>query len=577
MFVPIAVALAAVALGLGFGLAPPGLQRIVGPLRTLALTASLAVAGTHLLPEAFAELGPSGVAVFALGLALPSLTRLGRSFLASHREAAGGEGALEFGYVGLLVHHVADGMGLGAYGGATGHVDLDVLLALAVHTIPLVAVVTLAYRAKGGVRAACFRSLGLALASVVGVIASASVSPEQSERFSAWVAAGVAGLLVHVVTHDLERDLPTSFGQRCFDLAAAAVGVLVTVGASAMGHEPHGELGRGAHEHVHGGHVHAPLDLVGGAERVLDMSVYLATPIVVGLALAAGFEVAFKQRGGWALGFLSLRRALRLRAEPRLAASAGYKAGFFALVLAAAVGFDAFALGVWLAGAGVELLRVVLVVALALAGAGWVGARGAAAIASDGAPERSFARTFSELAARVSPWLLTSLVLAAMLDAALEARALAEAASPAGLALTVLALALPVQVDAAAAAPVLAVLVSKGLPVPVAVAAWVVVAAPGERGLLAIAKEQRRRAVLLSLFATAALGALSLLVVSALPIAWAPPKLEPVFERIGQCCALVLAVPVLAAIWRRGLRGWLSPVFLHDHEPGHEGAHDHAH
>ncbi len=131
-------------------------------------------------------------------------------------------------------------MGLGAYGGAGGHVDLDVLLALAVHTVPLVAVVTLAYRAQSGVRAACLRSAGLALASVVGVVASSSVSEEASHHFSAWVAAGVAGLLVHVVTHDLERDLPTGTGARLFDLAAALLGVIVTVGASAMGgHEPH--------------------------------------------------------------------------------------------------------------------------------------------------------------------------------------------------------------------------------------------------------------------------------------------------------------------------------------------------
>ena len=119
----------------------------------------------------------------------------------------GGQTALEFGYAGLLVHHVADGLGLGAYG-AGEQLELDVLLALAVHTVPLVAVVTLAYRGAAGTRAAVWRSFGLAAASLMGIAVSAAVTPEQAHEFEAWVAAAVAGLLVHVVTHDLDRDLP---------------------------------------------------------------------------------------------------------------------------------------------------------------------------------------------------------------------------------------------------------------------------------------------------------------------------------------------------------------------------------
>jgi uncharacterized membrane protein YraQ (UPF0718 family) len=564
VFVPIAIALFAVALGLGFGLAPPRLQRVVGPLRTFALTAALAVAGTHLLPEAFSELGPSGVAVFALGLAFPSLTRLTRSFLAPRRDPSGRDGALEFGYLGLLVHHVADGMGLGAYGGATGHVDLDVLLALAVHTVPLVAVVTLAYRAKSGVRAACLRSLGLALASIVGVVASASVSHEASEHFSAWVAAGVAGLLVHVVTHDLERDLPSGTGARLLDLAAALFGVLVTVGASAMGHEPHDAASHG----------HEPIDVASGMSRLGEIVCYLAPPILLGLGVAAAFEVGFRGKAGSPLSPLSLARAIRLREEPVLAAPLGFKSGFLALLLASAIGFDALALGIWLAGIGLEVVRVFLVVALALVGASLFGTGRASVVPLEPGRAGSGVRVFADLVARTSPWLVTSVVLAAMLDATLEANSLAHAASPMVMALIVIALALPVQVDAVAAAPVLAVLVSKGMPAAVAVAAWVVVAAPGERGLLAIASEHRHRSVFVALFATAGIGFASLLVVSALPFHWSAPQLPPAMERVGQLSALVLAIPVLAAIWKGGLRGWFSPVFLHDHEHG-GGEHHH--
>jgi hypothetical protein len=562
VFVPIAIALAAVALGLGFGLAPPRLQRVVGPLRTFALTAALAVAGTHLLPEAFSELGPSGVAVFALGLAFPSLTRLTRSFL-SPRDRAGSDGALEFGYLGLLVHHVADGMGLGAYGGATGHVDFDVLLALAVHTVPLVAVVTLAYRAQSGVRAACLRSAGLALASVAGVVASASVSQEASHHFSAWVAAGVAGLLVHVVTHDLERDLPTGTASRLLDLAAAISGVVVTVGASALGHE-HGD-------------VHETLDVASGVRRLAEITSYLATPVLIGLGAAAAFELAFRDQVRSSLSPLSLARALRLREEPRLASGRGFKSGFLALLLASAVGLDALAVGVWLAGVGLEFVRVFLVVMLAIVAATLFRGGRAERVELEPDTSKSWFRVFADLVARTTPWLVTSVVLAAMLDAALEPNSLAAAASPLIMALIAIALALPVQVDAVAAAPVLAVLVSKGMPASVAVAAWVVVSAPGERALLAVAREHRNLSVLVALIASAGIGFVSLLVVSALPLTWSPPRLPPTLERVGQLAALVLAIPVTVAIWKDGLRGWLSPVFLHDHEHGHHHDHDHRH
>ncbi|HEV8244680.1 MAG TPA: hypothetical protein VGP93_02895, partial [Polyangiaceae bacterium] len=232
MLVPALIAVAAVGLGLALGLVPSGAGRVVGPLRTFALTAALAVAATHLLPEAFATLGGVGLVVFACGLSLPAALRLLRD-TAGPRASQHHDEALEFGYAGLLVHHVADGLGLGAYGGGERPLQLDVLLALAVHTVPLVAVLSLAYSRAAGVRVAVLRSAGLALASVLGVLVSALVTAAQAERFEAWVAAGVAGLLVHVVTHDLERDLPDSTGWRLLDLAAALAGIGVSLAAAA--------------------------------------------------------------------------------------------------------------------------------------------------------------------------------------------------------------------------------------------------------------------------------------------------------------------------------------------------------
>ena len=76
VLLPAAVAVAAVALGLLLGLLPSGRSRWVGPLRTLALAAALTVVLTHLLPEAFAELGLPALVLFAATVAVPAWLRL---------------------------------------------------------------------------------------------------------------------------------------------------------------------------------------------------------------------------------------------------------------------------------------------------------------------------------------------------------------------------------------------------------------------------------------------------------------------------------------------------------------------
>ncbi len=258
VFLAAGVAVAAVALGLLLGLGSTGGSRVVGPLRTFAFTAALGVALTHLLPEALAELGAPGLLLFAAASVAPAWAELVRRL--THRESHGAHGGalLGAGYVGLLVHHVGDGLGLGAYselpGGPTAHAD--VLVALAVHTVPLVAVVTLAFRTQRGVRAAVEGALGLAGASVGGVLLSGSVPENLTRAWSAWIAAGVAGLLMHVVTHDLGRDLPSSPGARALDWLAAAAGIAT----STLGAEPSLLALRGAmlHEFSEGFAVAAP-------------------------------------------------------------------------------------------------------------------------------------------------------------------------------------------------------------------------------------------------------------------------------------------------------------------------------
>ncbi len=222
------VAVCSVLLGAALSFVPTTSRAVLGYLRTFATLAAVAVVVTHLLPEALAELGPLSILLFVAGWVAPGLAHfIGRRSTSGRTQQA----VLEAGYWGLVVHHVADGIGLGAYTrlpSADGS-HLDVVVALAAHTVPLIAVVSLAYRSTFGARAAVLRSLGLALASVLGIALSSLVSAHALQGFSPVIAAVAAGLLLHVVTHDLTEDTPRSAAARSVDLIVAALGVAVSL------------------------------------------------------------------------------------------------------------------------------------------------------------------------------------------------------------------------------------------------------------------------------------------------------------------------------------------------------------
>lgn len=268
MLLALVISVVAVASGLGLGLAPAVTRRAIGPLRTLSLTAVLAVVFLHLMPEALRDLGPVGLVVFGLGLALPRWSAQLRGGTHSHAAHADSEqcdrasdarqisssavsapGAaasgrrrdslasrglsvwprlgLELGFWGLLIHHVGDGLALGAYSRVAApdeHVHSDVLLALVLHTVPLVAVVTSSYVRAFGTRSALSRGAGLALASVLGVVFAGSVPSVWVDAVRPWIAAGVSGLLLHSLSHDLGSDLPSSGLGRAVDLGMALLG-----------------------------------------------------------------------------------------------------------------------------------------------------------------------------------------------------------------------------------------------------------------------------------------------------------------------------------------------------------------
>ena len=217
---------------------------MLGLLRTFAATAAAAVVLTHLLPDALSGAGLWGGAAFLVGLIGPLFLHSLSERLASRQtQLSPARLALEAGFIGLLAHHVGDGLGIGAYAALPGGVlaHLDVILALIAHTVPLVAVVTLAYRSEYGISVALRRAGALALASVVGVLGSFAVPEAMLATASAWIGALVSGVLLHVVTHDWLEDLPKSHRARLADLAAAALGLsLVMLGGHEPGHADHG-------------------------------------------------------------------------------------------------------------------------------------------------------------------------------------------------------------------------------------------------------------------------------------------------------------------------------------------------
>jgi hypothetical protein len=238
------VAVLAVALGAALTAVSAARPTVLGLLRTFAATAAAAVVITHLLPDALSGAGLWGALAFMVGLLGPLVLHPLTERLASRSaDLSPSRLALQAGFIGLFVHHVGDGLGIGAYAALPGGVlaHLDVILALIAHTVPLVAVVTLAYRSEYGIAVALRRAAGLALASVLGVGISFAVPGEALASASAWIGALVSGVLLHVVTHDWLEDLPRTEGARVADLAAAALGLsLVMLGGHEPGHESGG-------------------------------------------------------------------------------------------------------------------------------------------------------------------------------------------------------------------------------------------------------------------------------------------------------------------------------------------------
>ncbi|MGE0791663.1 MAG: permease [Sandaracinaceae bacterium] len=606
MAVLILIALGSVLGGALLGVA--GRRSAFSALNTFALVSALAVVLAQLLPDALAGAGLAALVVFAVGALGPTLLeRLGR------RIGTRGAWGLELGYWALFVHQLADGVGLATYGAGrhAGHDHVAVLVAIAAHTVPIIALVTLVYHRRGGPKAVVLRIAPLAGAVIVGLFLPGLLPSEGVERAEPWVTALVAGLLAHVVAHDWqpEHEPPRARSGRFADMLAIALGIGLVV------------LGGGEHHHGEAGATDLRADV---GHALLELSLETAPALLIGLAIGAALSAMSQRlptewlrRGGalsqalrgavvgaplpiCACGVLPLAESLRRRG-----AGAALVVSF--LIATPELGVETFALTGRLLGWPFAIVRVVAAVILAIVAALVVSRFAprpsgtledeAAARPHDGRPFLArFAEGFDELLYHVAPWTVVGLVGAAYVQASLPTEALGSLRSYGADVAVITLVSIPSYVCAASATPLAAVLLAKGMS-PGAVLVGLLIGPAtnlATLGFLRKAFGTRAAAIALAAVVACAWGMAGLINMSSVPVSTAPAgaEAEHTHGTLSLVIGVVLVLALLRSIWLNGLRAWLGSLaegfgghpdghahhgHAHGHAHGHGHGHDHAH
>ena len=226
---PIAIVVGSVAVGAALGLVAPGRGRLLDAIRTFAIVSSVAVVVGRLIPDAIRGGGPLVLIAVAAAFITPWLIERAADEDPEHDHSS--TMGLELSYWGLMIHKLADGVALGSFTGEAhaGHHHGDVLTAIAVHSVPVMALITLAFTAAHGRNSGIRRAIGLALVGSLGVVLAQQTSLGSWTRGEPWIEAAVSGLLLHVVTHDWahEHEQPALPGWPQVIAIAAGVSVLL--------------------------------------------------------------------------------------------------------------------------------------------------------------------------------------------------------------------------------------------------------------------------------------------------------------------------------------------------------------
>ncbi|MFK7986567.1 MAG: permease [Sandaracinaceae bacterium] len=592
MVIPLLIAAASVAGGAFLGLV--GRRGYASSLATFALVSALAVVLSQLLPDALAGAGLAALLVFGAGAMLPTLIE--KLAMARLDAGAAHRVGLELGYAGLLLHKVGDGLGLGTYGGEhhAGHGHFDVLLAIAAHTVPMVALVTLAFRRIQGPKLAVLRALGLGLATLLGVVLPTLVPVALFHQAEPWVTAGVAGLLLHVLAHDWQPEAsPNHAGRRLID----ALAVLAALGLVFFG----------GHEHAEGGsHVRHEM-----SEALAELAVETAPALLLGLVIGAllstlgrRLSTTWLQGGGalWqafrgaivgaplpicACGVLPLASSLRRRgAGPALVVAF--------LLATPELGIETLVLTAHFVGWPFAIVRLVAAVLLAViaalvfhrlfgGGAAELEEEEAEVVNEEGPFLPRFVASFDELLYHVAPWTLVGLVAAAYVQAVLPADALGSL-GPLGLdVLVVTLIAVPSYVCAASATPLAAVLLLKGMSPGAVLVGLLLGPATNLATVGFLRKSYGTRATLIGLGVTVVAA---WLMAAGLNMVEVPITIEVAAVEdhehgpISLIAAALLTAALARSIWHLGLRAWLGSLgeaLGSDHGHHHHGHHHHGH
>ena len=367
MLVGVLPSFLALALGVAMALFGGAHPRVLSPLRSFALASVLVAIALHLLPEALATAGPAVLVVFVAGVALPSALSRIVGLLGGGSAAAHGPVAGALAIAGVLLHQAGDGLALASFTGPehAGHVHWDVVIGIAVHSVPLAAVITLASVERRGRRAAIVSGVGMALALLVGLLLGRSGGTEIGTAAAPWISAVVAGLLVHVLTHDVPSP-PRTAAARSIELVAIVVGIALPIVAM-LGGDAHELAERGAHAE----HAEEPSALAAIGEVALRVAPFALAALLVSL-LARRVLAALLRRGATgarALLIAPLAAACACELGPLVRALAAGRARLALAIAAPELYVVTIALTVAMLGWRFALARVGLALLLA-AGAG---------------------------------------------------------------------------------------------------------------------------------------------------------------------------------------------------------------
>lgn len=606
----VAITLASVLGGTLLAIVPRSRDLWMGPVRTFALMAALSVVVLHLLPEALSKAGAWAIVVFIFGLLTPELlAKVSMVLWRAGRDAPSNESrrdlALEASYVGVLVHRVGDGIGLGAF-----TVELfessarsGVIAALAGHCVPVVAIVVLTFDSVRGRGSALKRAAGLAVASISGVFLAHSVPAETFVAASAWVAAFVGGMLVHVVTHDLRLQLPRSPGARVWDILAAGLGLYV----SFLGQGAH--HGDGAHDHDTVSHFrHALLDFAIETGPLLILGLGVGALLATwGTKLPASFfrsrGAAFDAARGTVIGApLPLCSCSVLPISAALKGRGAAPALVVAFLLSTPeLGVETFALSVRFLGwqfAWVRLGGALLVAFVAALVVSSVVKKSEPTLdvpppsivtgVTQGTWPRKVLGAFDELFHHVGAWMILGIVGAALVEVALPQEAFSGVQGWLAQFAVISLVAIPSYVCAPSATPLAAVLIAKGLSPGAVLVGLLLGPATNVATLVFLRRWFGTRAAVVGVVAVVLM---SWAIGFVLDSVWAGPVIAPTSEHehshgvIWQLLALLSGLLLLRAVFRTGVRGFLSTLQgEHGHSHGHDelghgqhGGHHHGH